>query len=192
MEAYEHIRQHVMKMLEEGLPDELTYHSPDHTQDVANVCEAYIEREQISPEEAELLRLGAIFHDSGFTISTNDHEEHGVEIAHKIMSDHGYTQEQIEIVSNLIRATKIPQQPNTYLEKIICDADLDYLGRDDFYEISDLLFRELNALGQELDKEAWDDIQIRFLQNHHYHTDYARKNLQPMKQKRLEELMSRE
>ena len=181
-----------MSMLESSLPEELSYHSPDHTRDVVQVCEEYIRREKLDDSQAELLRLGAVFHDSGFTISTNDHEEHGVEIASRIMSKYGYNSEQVEVVANLIRATKIPQRPNTYLEKIICDADLDYLGRDDFYEISNLLFLELNALGQELDKEAWDDIQIRFLENHHYHTDYARKNLQPKKQKRLEELRSRE
>ena len=42
-----------------------------------------------------------------------------------------------DLFSQLILATKVPQKPKNKLEKIICDADLDYLGREDFDNISD-------------------------------------------------------
>lgn len=188
MKPYQQIKERVYSLLENGLPAELSYHCPEHTTDVLEVCEAYIERENINDEKAELLRLGAIFHDAGFIVSTENHEEHGVEIAREIMSAYNYSDQQIAKVAGLIRATRIPQSPGTLLEKIICDADLDYLGRDNFYEISDRLMRELNALGNNLDELTWNKMQIRFLENHNYYTSYARQHLQPVKEKRLEEL----
>ena len=96
----------------------------------------------------------------------------------------------IEIVSGLIRATKIPQAPKNLLEEIICDADLDYLGRNDFYEIGDKLFKEFMARGVVGSRDEWNRLQISFLEAHRYHTTYARKHRRPAKLKRIRELKS--
>ena len=44
-------------------------------------------------------------------------------------------------------ATKVPQSPKNHLEEILCDCDLDYLGRDDFEKISNNLFSEWKEHG---------------------------------------------
>ena len=44
-------------------------------------------------------------------------------------------------------ATEIPQNPKTHLEMIMCDADLDYLGRYDFETISNNLYTEFLDFG---------------------------------------------
>ena len=88
-------------------------------------------------------------------------------------------------------ATKIPQKPQNLLEEIIADADLDYLGRDDFFIIGDQLFNELKATNVVNQVSDWDQIQIKFLENHRYFTNTARtlrgaskgKNLQIIKSK---------
>ena len=88
-------------------------------------------------------------------------------------------------------ATKIPQKPQNLLEEIIADADLDYLGRDDFFIIGDQLFNELKATYVVNQVSDWDQIQIKFLENHHYFTNTAQtlrgepkgKNLQIIKSK---------
>jgi hypothetical protein len=82
----------------------------------------------------------------------------------------------------------VPQNPKNLLESIICDVDLDYLGRKDFYEISDLLYQELLERLDFFDRTQWDKIQIEFLENHHYHTEFARKRRQGMKEQRIAEL----
>ncbi len=97
-------------------------------------------------------------------------------------------QEDIDIIHGLIRATKIPQNPKTELEKIICDSDLDYLGRNNFYNISGELFRELQAFDIVHDTNEWNKMQIRFLEAHTYHTPFAREFRQPVKEKRIAEL----
>ncbi len=104
------------------------------------------------------------------------------------MISYGFGKKQIEVVKGLIMATKVPQSPKTELEKILCDCDLDYLGRKDFYEIGNLLFKELKFYSIVKTKAQWDQIQISFLEKHHFHTEFAIKYRQPHKEKRIEEL----
>ncbi|MGK0255370.1 MAG: hypothetical protein ACI9OE_002902, partial [Mariniflexile sp.] len=74
------------------------------------------------------------------------------------------------------------------LEQIICDSDLDYLGRNDFYEISNKLYRELKEASFVSNEDQWNKLQIKFLESHKYHTDFAKKNRQPKKEKRIFEI----
>ena len=105
------------------------------------------------------------------------------------MKKHGYSKKDIATVTELIMATKIPQSPNTFLAQIICDADLDYLGREDFKEIGSKLKEEWRnyELVPNID-EDFDMIQVGFLKNHFYHTDYASEHRGPVKEKHLEAL----
>ena len=52
-------------------------------------------------------------------------------------------------------ATKFPQDPHNLLEEIICDADLDFLGRTDFYPIGNSLFEELQDYQLIGDLQSW-------------------------------------
>lgn len=170
------------------LSDRLTYHVVSHTLDVLNVCNNFIKRNKIETRKAKILRLGALFHDIGFTVSNSDHERLGSEIAQEMMSKYGFGQAEIDTVKGLILATKIPQSPKTNLEKIICDADLDYLGRSDFPEISERLFEELKLFGVVSTREQWNQLQVKFLEAHTYHTEFAKKHRQPKKEARIEML----
>lgn len=188
MEKYDLLKKQALELLENELPESLHYHSINHTCEVLAVCEEYIDRLNLSEKEAYLLRIGALLHDIGFTVSPEEHEMKGAEIASKMMGELEFNQADIDLVRGLIMATKIPQSPKTALEKIICDADLDYLGKDNYYEISSKLFRELKESGLIESDEQWRKIQISFLEKHEYHTPYARENRQPVKEERLQEL----
>lgn len=188
MLEYETLKQRILGLLDEQLPGELYYHGTHHTVDVLEVCNQYIEREKIGDRDALMLRAGVLFHDFGFTRSFENHEKNGAYLAEKILPEFGFSKEEIEVVKGLIMATRIPQSPKTLLERIICDADLDYLGRDDYYPISKTLFMELKSLDKIADEKQWNELQIRFLEAHEYHTNFAIENRQPEKEKRIEEL----
>ncbi len=188
MVQYSRLKERVLGILEEQLPQQLHYHGIHHTLDVLNVCEEYISRRSMPEREANLLRTGALFHDFGFTRSFEDHELNGAKLVERILPDFGFGARDIEVVQGLIMATRIPQTPKTELERIICDADLDYLGRDDYYPISETLYEELISLEKIENRKQWSQLQIRFLEAHEYHTDYARENRQPEKEKRISEL----
>ena len=88
----------------------------------------------------------------------------------------------------MIQATKIPQEPKNILEEIIADADLDYLGRSDFYPISYSLFEELKSMEAIKTEDEWNRIQVNFLEQHHFFTKTCINKRKAEKQKRLMEL----
>lgn len=190
MQGYLKLRKHVLDELREKLPQYLAYHGINHTLDVLNVCEQYIRREKLDERDRYLLRIGAIVHDMGFLIGPTNHEAVGAEMASKLMKELRMSQDVIDEVKGLVMATKIPQTPLNDLQKIICDADLDYLGRDDYPIISVKLFAELKHMNVISTEEQWKNLQINFLTAHKFHTSFARKNREPKKQYWLKKLLN--
>lgn len=167
---------YILNKLKTELPDNLFYHSYNHVLDVLNSAIMYAKLEGISDYEILLLKTAVLFHDSGFTIQSKDHEAIGCNIVKDVLPNFEYSAEEIDLICGMIMATKVPQSPTTHLQQIICDADLDYLGRDDFWEIGNNLFRELSIYGILTDEKEWNKLQLKFLSNHNYFTNSA-KNL---------------
>jgi hypothetical protein len=168
---YETIRSAILLRLSNHLAKDLFYHGVHHTIDVEQQAVSIAIHEKItSPEDLLLLKVGCLYHDTGFLFTYRDHELAGCELAKKELPAFGITTQQLDIICGLIMATKIPQTPYTKLEEIICDADLDYLGRDDFFPISDTLFEELKARNIVTGKYEWNIIQMNFFRQHQYCT----------------------
>lgn len=170
---YMKAERHIMKILENQLSPKLLYHSINHTVDVTKAVERLAIMEGITDEDLFLLKSAATYHDAGFIEKYEKNEEIGMRLAREILPKYGYTEDQIDIIDGLIKSTEIPQSPTTKLQQIMCDADLDYLGRDDFHAIADLLRRELREHGKLDSDRAWDEIQVKFLEQHTYFTDSA-------------------
>lgn len=184
-------KKFILGKLKKELPRHLSYHSVEHVKDVFNSCKSIAASEGVKGEDLKLLLTAALFHDSGFLKGPKDHETKSCAIARKHLPDYGYTSEQIKKICGMIMATKVPQQPKTHLEEIICDADLDYLGRDDFFTIGDKLFAELSVYGILSTEDEWNKLQVRFLESHHYFTKTAIKLRQKKKDKHLKLVKSK-
>ena len=185
---YMKAERHIMKILETQLSPKLLYHSINHTIDVTKAVERLAIMEGITDEDLFLLKSAATYHDAGFIEKYDKNEEIGMRLAREILPKYGYTQEQIDVIDGLIKATEIPQSPKTHLQEIMCDADLDYLGRDDFHDIASLLRRELREHGKLDSDKAWDEIQLKFLNQHTYFTKSAIKLRQEKKEKHIKEI----
>ncbi|MCK5822855.1 MAG: hypothetical protein KAG95_02560 [Bacteroidales bacterium] len=186
---YDDLENLMLNKFEEELPQNLYYHNLKHTIDVTVQVELIGKKEGVSDEELLLLKTAALFHDSGFMKSYTDHELIGIQIANEILPKFGYSKKHIKTIGDMIFATKIPPKPKNKLEKIICDADLDYLGRVDYIPVSNNLFKELVAHKViENDINEWNKKQIKFIEEHQYFTKAA-KNLREVNKKiRLEEI----
>ena len=152
------------------LAPELYYHSISHTLDVFRTSRNIALSEGVSDSDLELIQVAALFHDTGFLEKSIGHEEISCKLAQNSLGHLGFDKKQISSVCDMILATKIPQQPTDLLGQILADADLDYLGRADFPVIADLLFKELSHQNNLLLESDWDQIQIKFIRNHHYFT----------------------
>lgn len=188
---YKKAEQFILKLLSEKLPEGLFYHGLHHTMDVCDAVEKLAFLEGVEGEDVFLLKTAALFHDAGFTKEYAANEIIGVEMSKEILPQFGYSDKQVEIVEGLILATRVPQKPETHLQKIICDADLDYLGRDDFHPIADTLKKELMAFGKITDDKQWDEIQVKFLEAHKYFTDSANVHRAPKKAIHVAEVKQR-
>lgn len=185
---YMKAERHIMKILETQLSPKLLYHSINHTIDVTKAVERLAIMEGITDEDLFLLKSAATYHDAGFIEKYENNEEIGMRLAREILPKYGYTEDQIDIIDGLIKSTEIPQSPTTHLQQIMCDADLDYLGRDDFHEIADLLRRELREHGKLNSDRTWDEIQVKFLEQHTYFTKSAIASRQEKKLKHIEDI----
>jgi hypothetical protein len=174
----------------EGLSPYLTYHSVGHTLDVVRESERIAREEGISgARELFLLKIAAFYHDTGFLITYAGHEERSCEIFMRDAVHFGLTDQEQEAIKALIMATRVPQQPCTLLERVICDADLDYLGRPDFFDIGARLKQEFLHYKVVRDEQDWERLQLQFLKNHQYHTVSSQRLREPVKQSNYQQLL---
>ena len=164
----------VVKFLDKNLPEYLTYHNTSHTLYVLDKAEYIAKKEHIKPEDLQLLKIAALYHDIGFVTSHNDHEKESCRIARNDLKRYGYSDTDIDCVCSMIMATKIPQDPKTKLEEILADADLEYLATSKYWEISALLLKELRHYNPNLTDKEWKHIQIDFISKHKFHSPYCK------------------
>lgn len=183
--AIEYARQ----QLKNGLSAELTYHSFEHTfEDVLPAVERLAEFSGIDGSDLQLLRVAAAFHDTGYISTRIEHEIAGVRISAQVLPGFGLSDREIDLIIGMIMATRLPQSPRTFLEELIADADLDSLGREDFFERSEALRKELAAFGHFIPKDQWYPQQSNFLQNHTYFTSAAQELREATKQTHIKTL----
>jgi hypothetical protein len=174
----------IIQLLENQLSKKLYYHSVNHTLDVLKATERIALKEGVYDESLLLLKAAALLHDAGFI----EQYDIGERFAAEILPKHGFNEQHIEQVQQLIRVTSFPHQPINLLEEIICDADLDYLGRDDFHEIADNLRLELRRFEKISSDRKWDEMQVDFLKKHRYFTKTAIESRLTKKMRNTEEI----
>jgi uncharacterized protein len=189
MNAFKEVEEYIVGRLKRELPNNLYYHGIHHTFDVLKSAEMIGREEKISDDEMTLLKIAVLYHDAGFTKVYKNHEEEGCKMAQEDLPKFGFTQKDIDIICGMIMATRIPQMPHTKLERIIADADLEYLGTDKFESVGRTLFDEMKVYLNLDSERQWNIIQMNFLKSHHYHTDFCKKNREPLKRKNLEEIV---
>lgn len=185
---YDDLEEFILDKLERELPKYLYYHNLKHTMDVVIQSEIIGRGEGISDKEMLLLKTAALFHDLGQTVQSKGHELISAQIASEILPKFNYSEEQIDIICEIIKATELPPKPKTLLQRIICDADLDYLGRSDFIPVSNMLYKELHEQKLIDSMDDWNKLQIKFLSDHQYFTDTANKLREVNKQTQIERL----
>jgi predicted metal-dependent HD superfamily phosphohydrolase len=184
----------VTDLLQNKLSKNIKFHTLQHTQEVVAGCQLIAGHVQLSEDNQFPLYLAAWFHDTGYTSgSSKDHEDVSIRLAMEFMDARSLDEEVKKMVVGCINATRMPQNPTSQIEQIICDADLFHLGTDSFDEKNKLLRQELNEFGDnDVSKKDWRKINIRFLERHEYFTPYAKQKLQPVKDRHLAELLQKE
>jgi adenylate cyclase len=184
------IQEIILDKLERELPDYLSYHNVKHTVDVVTEVELIGWGEGCSDEDILLLKTAGLFHDAGHIVAYDNHEYYGTVMARDMLPKYNYPREHINRICEIIMATKLPPRPKNLLEEIICDSDLDYLGRSDFIPVSNTLFEELKAQNKIGELNDWNKLQVKFIKGHQYFTNTARSLREVNKQLQIERIES--
>ena len=179
---YEQLYSFVISELENKLAKNLTYHNVSHTKNVIDNAIFIGEKEQISAHELTLLKSAALLHDVGFLENHLNHESLGCDFAKKHLPDFEYSAQEIDAICKMIMATKLPQTPKNRLSEILCDADLFYIGNNEYEIYADKLFSEFKHNEILITQEIWHKRQIDFLNSHHFFTKTAAEEREAKKQ----------
>ena len=182
----------IENLFNEKIPEYLTYHDLVHTRYVADQAKLIGEKSGLSEEELNIVLAATWFHDSGFAVSTEEHEKEGQNIAKEYLSSQGIETQIIDRVLFCIGATKMPQNPgDDNLAKVLCDADMSYLASDFYMDRTKLLRKEWNHISEEkMSKRSYWEETVEMFGNHNYYTEYGKKELSPEKEKNLTLIMN--
>jgi predicted metal-dependent HD superfamily phosphohydrolase len=177
----------VTRFLAEKLPESMVFHTIDHVKYVVEKSEIIGRKSGLSEDQLNLVKLSAWFHDTGYTINPEGHEDESVKIATDFLKSQEINDQIIHQIAKCILATRIPQQPSDILSRVLCDADLMHLAEDDYFERLDKMRIEwANLSGEKISKRRFHKMSKKFFQRHSYHTDFAKAELQPKKAKNLQ------
>jgi predicted metal-dependent HD superfamily phosphohydrolase len=176
-------------IIETKVGNSYQFHNLRHTRQVVKACEEMAHHYQLNDDDQLSLLIAAWFHDTGYSSGFLNHEKNSIDIAKEFLVQQHTEEAIINKVSGCIAATKMPQQPTSQLEEIICDADLFHLGTETVDELSKAL-RQENILtkGLRISKTEWARKNIYFMEQHRYFTDYCREKLEPVKQEYVRKL----
>lgn len=184
-----HMRKDILNRLKSLLPENIKYHDLPHTLNVEKAAVRFAKLEGISNTDILLLRTAVLFHDAGFILKYHQNEDFAMNMAESMLPHYGYDETKIETIKNIINSTKYEVEPETDLEKIMCDADHDYLGRPDYHSIAKKLRIEMENFGTSMGEKEWCEYQLKFLEGHHkYYTETAQNIRQYGKNSRILDL----
>jgi len=187
---FDYVRRYLINKLKASLPDKMEYHNVEYTLALEEAAIRIANIEGVQIEDLILLRTAALFRSTGFIYNYKANDVYGIKLAQAELPKYGYDRMQIKIVCSMINATSRNDSfPTTLLEKILCDAEHDYLGRADYHFIARNLRSELANFGKHMTDLEWIDLQLNYLEKQHKYYTVTSKNMREKgKLKRIKEL----
>ncbi|AMR31683.1 hypothetical protein A0256_09745 [Mucilaginibacter sp. PAMC 26640] len=180
----------VKQMLSVQLPGHMLFHNLDHTQRVVTAVTEIARHTGAGKKQTTILQIAAWFHDTGYCLAYDGHEDQSIIIATDFLKAHRCDEHIIAQVVACIAATRVPQLPQNLLQQIMRDADMYHLCIKEYMHLSVKLQKEWEiVLGKEYTAREWLQSSIGFLVAHHYFTAYGKTTLQQKKLLIIDELL---
>ena len=187
--SYTQAFEYALNLLAQKLPTYLTYHSYSHTvEEVLPAAQLLAKASGLPAEESRLLEIAAVYHDVGYLFDMKEHERAGAKVAQEVLPGFGFSSDEIDTITSMILATRLPTDPKTLAEQILADADLLILGDGEFFNRSEALRLELAARGRPYTPQEWYKVQLEFMEEHSYFTHAAQTLFDQGKSANIEEL----
>ena len=185
----DHAKSLAEEVFKDPVFEKYSFHNLKHTEDVVSAVKDIGMRSELSADEMELTLMAAWLHDLGYKYGAENHEESSARLAEEFMERLSIPPKRMKVISSAIQSTRLPQQPRTLIERVLCDADLFHLSNQTFQEKSELLRKEWKATGfREMSDQEWIQHNIDFMAEHKYHTPYGQTLLAEGKKKNIKQL----
>lgn len=162
----------------------LVYHAIEHTWQIVKNAEIIGARENLNEEEMSILLTSAWFHDTGYIKKYQGHEEESITLATNFLNSKNVDKDIIDLVSDCILATTLPQKPSNKIAEVLCDADMMHLGIENYFEIAEKLRQELKKSGiRKLKKFEFEKESAIVFREHSYFTNYCQREITRTKEK---------
>ncbi len=182
-------REYVEKYLHDHINEQLYYHNFKHLQDVTQAAIEIGLESKLNEDQMETVIIAAWFHDTGYCRGWENHEITSKTLASEFLRSQGAGEKKIAEVSGCIIATRMPQRPTNILEQVVCDADLNHISTEEFFNKSELLRQEISARNDaNIKKIKWYKESLKFLKESDYFTPYAREKFRPLKDQNIKKL----
>lgn len=186
------VKDYAIKLLSEHLPDNIMYHSINHTEDVVSSVREIAMKQKLPDEDVEIVTIAAWFHDLGYTQGCEKHELNSAKMARAFLEGHSIPESSIRKIEGCIMATEMPQNPTNLLEQVICDADMMHLADHDYFNKAALLHREIEKTKVcKITEQEWLRMNQDFLDKHCFFTEYAKKNYESAVKENLKKVRDR-
>lgn len=187
---FKNAKKYILDRLEGELKPNLHYHGVHHTVDVYEASIRISELEGLNQEEKVIINTAALYHDAGFIYQYEHNEEVAAQLVKVVLPKFGYQEKEINEIEKIILSTKIKARPSSIYEKIMSDADYDYLGRNDVATIAGTLHKELFEYDFKFSEDEWNELQRKFLEKHLYYTQSSLTLRRPRKLEYYEHVKS--
>lgn len=180
------VEDHVKELFSTRSDANLVYHNLSHTEHVVKHAETIALNYNLSGDDLLIVQIASWFHDAGYLLGQDNHELRSAALASEFLRSNQVNTGMIQLIQECIVATRVPQKPETLLQKIVCDADLYHFGSETFEDRNKLMRQEAQLVsGKKIKKEKWRLKTIELLESHSFHTEYCRNLLDEKKQHNL-------
>lgn len=183
------VEAHIKDYFAQNVSPQYVFHDLEHTIQTVAAAKTIGEGFRLDAHDMTTILLATWFHDTGYAQGPADHEERSCANAAAFL-DGKIPAEQLSEVQICIRATKVPQQPQSLLGQVIADADLSHLGMEIYWDRTSRLRQEfVLTRGTVMSDQDWVDFEINFMMTHEYHTVVAQELFNKRKAKHIQQLL---
>lgn len=179
------LERYILLQFEKYENPSLTYHNLKNTVDLYTITELFARSENIDEKNMLILLTAALFKNTGYLISYENHLEETLKLAKEILPRFNYVKTQIDQVCGLLSKIENSLPANSIEEKAFEDAVYSYVGRVDFEDVITDMYNEAKSFG-EMDFKSWKASQLRILKDYDFHTRAASALREVPKQKQIE------
>jgi predicted metal-dependent HD superfamily phosphohydrolase len=165
-------------------PENLLYHSIDHTWKVVDRANEIAAHYELSERDIIILNIAAWFHDVGHLYTDPaSHEQKSAELVREWLADKGDYAGLADEAEKVILATKLSTAPQGLMQEIIKDADTYHFGTGEFKKVDKLMKKEMSL--RNLPVMDWEKNTLFLLESHQFYTSYCKDLLETGKQKNM-------